>query len=124
VFIPDAISCPRVTARFPSYIYSEQEIRALVKAAAQLSGTLRPHACVTLLLLLYTTGLHIGEAIRLQLRDIDHDRAVLQIGAGKFRKARLVPMSASLLTRLDTYLERRQRQERQPPLMPRCCGRR
>jgi integrase/recombinase XerD len=109
VFIPDAISCPRVTARFRPYIYSEQEIRALVKAAAQLSGTLRPHTYVTLLLLLYTTGLRIGEAIRLQLRDIDHDRAVLHIRAGKFRKARLVPMSASLLTRLDTYLERRQR---------------
>ncbi len=109
VFIPDAISCPRVTARFRPYIYSEQEIRALVKAAAHLSGTLRPHTYVTLLLLLYTTGLRIGEAIRLQLRDIDHDSAIVHVRAGKFRKARLVPMTASLLARLDTYLQQRQR---------------
>jgi integrase/recombinase XerD len=109
VFIPDTISCPRVTARFRPYIYSEQEIRALVKAAADLSGGLRPHTYVTLLLLLYTTGLRIGEALRLQLGDLDHDRAVLHIRAGKFRKARLVPITAGLLARLDAFLEHRQR---------------
>ncbi len=109
VFVPDAISCPRVRARFRPYLYSEQEICALVKAAADLSGRLRPHTYVTLLLLLYTTGLRIGEAIRLQLGDLDHHRAVLHIRAGKFRKARLVPISASLLTRLDAFLEHRQR---------------
>lgn len=105
LFVPEAISCPRVTARFRPYIYSEQEIRALVKAAAKLSGGLRPHTYVTLLLLLYTTGLRIGEAVRLQLGDIDHDKAVLCIRAGKFRKARLVPIRASLLARLDAFLE-------------------
>lgn len=109
VFIPDAISAPRVTARFRPYIYSEQEIRALITAAAGVSGRLRPHTYVTLLLLLYTTGLRIGEAIRLQLGDLDHDQAVLHIRAGKFRKARLLPITTSLLTRLDTYLEQRQR---------------
>jgi len=108
-FIPDAISCPRVTARFRPYIYSEQEIRALIAAAAALSGRLRPHTYVTLLLLLYTTGLRIGEAIRLQLGDLDHDRAVLHIRAGKFRKARLLPITVRMLARLDTYLEQRRR---------------
>jgi integrase/recombinase XerD len=107
VFIPDAISGPRVTARFRPYIYSEQEIRTLIKAAADLSGRLRPHTYVTLLLLLYTTGIRIGEAIRLQLGDLDHDRAVLHIRAGKFRKARLLPIRASLLAHLDAYLEQR-----------------
>lgn len=107
-FIPDAISCPRVTTRFRPYIYSEQEIRALIKAAASLSGALRPHTYVTLLLLLYTTGLRIGEAIRLQLGDLDRDQAVLHIRAGKFRKARLVPITTSLRVRLDMYLEQRQ----------------
>jgi integrase/recombinase XerD len=109
VFIPDAMSCPRVTTRFRPYIYSEQEIRELVKAAAELSGRLRPHTYVTLLLLLYSTGLRIGEAVRLQLGDIDHDGGVLRIQAGKFRKARLVPIRASLLARLDEYVEHRQR---------------
>src|SRR5256884_191067 len=109
VFIPDAMSCPRVTTRFRPYVYSEQEIRELVKAAAELSGRLRPHTYVTLLLLLYSTGLRIGEAVRLQLGDIDHDGGVLRIQAEKFRKARLVPIRASLLARLDEYVEHRQR---------------
>ena len=108
-FIPDAISCPRVAARFRPYMYSEQEIRTLLTAAAGLSGGLRPHTYVTLLLLLYTTGLRIGEAIRLDLGDLDHDQAVLHIRAGKFRKARLIPITASMLARLDTYLEQRRR---------------
>ena len=108
-FIPDAISCPRVTARFRPYIYSEQEIRALITAAARLSGALRPHTYVTLLLVLYTTGLRIGEAIRLHLGDFDRDQAVLHIRAGKFRKARLVPITTSLCVRLDTYLEQRRK---------------
>jgi integrase/recombinase XerD len=107
-FIPDAIRCPRVTPRFRPYIYSEREIRALIKAAASLSGTLRPHTYVTLLLVLYTTGLRIGEAIRLQLGDLNRDQAVLHIRAGKFRKARLVPITRTLGDRLDMYLERRQ----------------
>lgn len=108
LFVPDAISFPRVAIRFRPYIYSEQEIRALVKAASKLSGGLRPHTYVALLLLLYTTGLRIGEAVRLQLSDIDHDRAVLHIRAGKFRKARLVPIRASLLARLDAFLQYRE----------------
>jgi integrase/recombinase XerD len=62
---------------------------------------------VTLLLVLYTTGLRIGEAIRLHLSDFDRDQAVLHIRAGKFRKARLVPITTSLCVRLNTYLEQR-----------------
>ena len=108
-FVPDPIQCPRVRTRFRPYIYSEGEIRALLQAAAGLSGTLRPHTYVMLLLLLYTTGLRIGEALRLRLTDLDHDRAVLHIGAGKFRKSRLVPISASCLSRFDRYLDQRRR---------------
>jgi len=106
-FIPDAASCPRVTTRFRPYIYSDQEIRALIKAATMLSGELRPHTYATLLLLLYTTGVRIGEAIRLQLRDLDRGRAVLHVRAGKFGKSRLVPITTSVMARLELYLERR-----------------
>jgi len=101
--------CPRVTTRFRPYIYSEEEIRGLLRAAARLTGDLRPHTYVTLLLVLYTTGVRLGEALRLELGDVDLDRAVLHVRAGKFRKSRLVPMAASLRTRLDTYLAQRRR---------------
>jgi site-specific recombinase XerD len=106
-FIPSPLMCPRVTARFQPYVYSEQEIRALLIAAAHLTGGLRPHTYVALLLVLYTTGVRIGEALSFRLGDLDHDRAVLHIRAGKFRKSRLIPITASLLMRLDQYLEQR-----------------
>ena len=48
-------------------------------------------------------------------------RGVLRIQAGKFRKARLVPIRVSLLARLDEYLEHRQRTGAAPhPDAPRC----
>lgn len=108
-FVPDRLMCPRVTERFQPYVFSEEEIRGLLAAAARLDGGLRPHTYVALLLVLYTTGIRVGEARRLQLADVDRDRAVLQIRAGKFRKDRLVPISASLLTHLDHYLQHRRR---------------
>jgi integrase len=43
------------------------------------------------------------------LADVDRDRALLVVRAGKFRKSRLVPISASLLAHLDHYLDERRR---------------
>lgn len=109
IFVPDRLLCPRVTTQFQPYIYTEGEVRRLLTAAARLTGGLRSHTYVTLLLVLYTTGLRLGEALRLQLVDVDRHRAILVVRAGKFRKSRLVPVSASLLAHLDQYLEQRRR---------------
>jgi integrase/recombinase XerD len=109
VFVPDRVLCPRVTRQFQPYIYTEGEIRGLLTAAARLTGGLRPDTYVTLLLVLYTTGLRLGEALRLQLADVDRNRTVLVVRAGKFRKSRLVPVSARLLAHLDQYLGKRRR---------------
>lgn len=106
-YVPDASSCPRGGGDFRPYLYSAGEIRALLEAALRLSGTLRPHTYSTLLLLLYTTGLRIGEAVRLHLGDLDRETAVLQIRQGKFRKTRLVPLAPGVLVRLEAYLARR-----------------
>ena len=57
-FVPERLLCPRVTGRFQPYIYTDAEIRGLLSAAARLTGGLRPHTYVTLLLVLYTTGPH------------------------------------------------------------------
>jgi len=108
-YVPDVLGAPRVTTRFRPYIYSDREIRALVEAAARLPGRVRPHTYVTLLLILYTTGVRLGEAVRLQLGDVDRGTATLHIREGKFRKARLVPITASLLAHLETYLAQRRR---------------
>jgi site-specific recombinase XerD len=80
-------------------------------AAAQLppANSLRPHTYRTLLGLLYSTGLRIGEAFALKLEDFHEDQQCLYIAQGKFRKARSVSLSGSTGDVLHQYAQRRQR---------------
>ena len=61
----------------------------------------------TLILLLATSGLRISEALRLTLADVDLTAGVLSIHQSKFRKSRLVPVSAGTLDALRRYHDRR-----------------
>jgi site-specific recombinase XerD len=63
----------------------------------------------------YAAGLRVSELVRLQVGDIDGQRLVLHIRAGKGGKDRLVPLSALLLQRLRHYW---QRYRPQPWLFP------
>jgi integrase len=59
--------------------------------------------------LLYATGLRIGEALNLTMRDIDLKRRVIEVREGKFRKSRYVPIACSTAKHLATYLSQRSR---------------
>ncbi len=107
VYVPDGRGIPRACQPFHPYSYSLTEIRALLAAARDLPGSLRPHTYYTLVLLLYTTGLRLGEAARLALGDLDLPTAVLHIRQGKFGKARLVPLAPGVLAQVTTYLAQR-----------------
>lgn len=106
-YVPDARGGPRAWQPFRPYPYSLAEIRALLAAARDLPGSLRPRTYYTLVLLLYTTGLRLGEAARLVLGDLDPPTGVLHIRQGKFGKARLVPLAPGVLTRVTAYLAQR-----------------
>jgi len=108
VYVPERLRTPSSQATFVPYIYSEDEVRALLAAATLAPpGALRGPTYQTLLGLLYSTGLRIGEAMALNLADFHHDDARLYIEQGKFRKARWVPMSSSTDAALSRYVERR-----------------
>lgn len=79
----------------------------LLDAAATLGprGSLRPHAYVTLLGLIASTGLRISEALALRLDDITG--VGLVILETKFRKSRLVPLHPTTRAALDVYLRKR-----------------
>ena len=98
----------RRPARIP-HIYTENEIRALLKAARDLPspGSLRPKTYATLFGLLYTTGLRCGEAFALNLGDVDLRRKLLFIREGKFGKSRWVPISPSTSEALQNYIRER-----------------
>lgn len=60
----------------------------------------------TMLVLLYLTGLRVGEARRLTVADVDLAAAVLRIHDTKFGKSRVVPLAADVVTRLERYRHR------------------
>lgn len=108
---------PRRTRPIP-YIYSEQEVCSIIEAAMQIGpdGSLRPAVISTLIGLLYSTGLRIGEALRLTLADVDLEDHLLTIRETKFKKSRYVPLSPSTVDHLDAFL--RQRKEAGFPTSP------
>ena len=55
------------------------------------------------ILLLATSGLRISEALHLTLQDADLAEGVLSVRQPKFRKSRLVPVSAGTLETLRAY---------------------
>ena len=99
---------PRRTRPAP-HIYSRQDVCRIMAAARQLgpAGSLRPVVVANLIGLLYTTGLRIGEALSLTLRDIDLKRRVIEVREGKFSKSRYAPISPSTTRQLTKYLRQR-----------------
>lgn len=100
--------CPR---RARPYLYSIEEIGRLLSCAMDLpsSDGLRPWTYHCLLGLLSVAGLRIGEAIRLQLVDVNLQEGLLTIRGTKFGKSRLVPIHRSTQEVLAQYRARRER---------------
>lgn len=100
---------PGQTCRATPYLYSEDEISALITAA----GTLRtPHRVATyrtLIALLAVTGMRVGEAISLDRSDFDAANGLLIIRHGKFGKSRELPLHPSTVAALGEYLSRTDR---------------
>jgi integrase/recombinase XerD len=91
------------------YIYSDQEIERLVRVAREW-GHDRPRTTYhSLLGLLAVSGLRLGEAIRLQVDDVDLATGILTIRNSKFGKSRLVPIHASTARKLREYKRQRDR---------------
>jgi integrase/recombinase XerD len=101
---------PRRTRPIP-HIYTRKEVRQIMAAAKRIGprGTLRPAVVGTLVGLLYTTGLRIGEALRLTLADVDLKRRVLLVRETKFKKSRYVPLSTTAVKHLLVYLRQRRK---------------
>jgi integrase len=93
------------------YVYSEEEVLALIAAARQLEPVtgLRPRTYATLIGLLACTGLRISEALRFTRADLDKREGILFIRETKFRKSRLVPLHPSTTAALDGYARHRDR---------------
>jgi integrase len=92
------------------FIYSDADVLALIEEARKVvPQPLRSATYQTLIGLLATTGLRVGEALRLDRGDLDRGDGLLRIRVSKFGKSRLVPLQASAVEALDRYDHIRQR---------------
>lgn len=103
------------------YLYSDDEIRSLLRAALDMPcryerGELRPWTYHCLFGLLSVSGLRLGEACNLEVQDVDLEAAVLTIRGAKFGKSRLVPLHASTCEVLADYIARRNRHWQRRPV--------
>ncbi len=91
------------------YLYSDEEILALMTAAGALRPPLRAATFQTLIGLLACTGLRIGEALRLDRDDVDTSYGLVTVRDSKFGKSREVLLHSSTVTALQNYGEIRDR---------------
>ena len=100
--------------RFKPHIYSHDEIAQLLNGAKTLKAnpqfTLKPQTLHMIIILLYTLGLRIGEALRLTIKDIDFNQKILFIRNSKFYKDRIIPFGPKLGEQLKNYLDLRCKQ--------------
>jgi site-specific recombinase XerD len=91
------------------HIFTEQEIVRLMDEATRLTSStgLRALTYETLIGLLSATGLRPGEALALDIADVDLQSGILAIRETKFGKSRFVPVEDSTCVALARYAKRR-----------------
>jgi integrase len=113
VQVPPAGLLTGRSRRATPYLYSDEQIAALIAAAEILGTAHRTATFQTLIGLLTVTGMRRGEAIGLDRDDLDCRHGVLTV-RGKYAKTRELPLDPSTVAALGRYLRRRDR----PPSPP------
>ena len=110
LLIPESALMEDICVRRPSlprsYLYSHEELASII-ACARRTGGMRGACLSTLFGLLYVTGLRIGEALALNMGDIDLAGSRLTVRRGKLGKARNIVLCKSTAAALGRYLDER-----------------
>ena len=93
--VPDSLRPHK--SRFLPIVLSQEEVIDLLRATKNLKHR-------TILAIIYSGGLRIGELLRLKLSDIDIDRRHILVRQAKGRKDRYVVLAESVLPMLENYL--------------------
>lgn len=109
---------PKVTpySRLPKRI-DHAHMEALWRAAANRGGGYSSHLWVTILAMLYGTGLRRGELARLNVDAFDRNEDTLRIDGRKTGQERCVPLPEMVLRCLEAYLPLRHNQLEQCGLL-------
>ena len=103
--IPSQELLPYRYHRRPPYIYSNDEVKKLLKAAQQLQSPLGFRAATysSVFGLLAVSGMRISELISLNHKDVDLMHGILTVHQSRFGKSRLVPIHPSSQKALQKY---------------------
>lgn len=87
---------PRKENKLPN-VLSQNEVLRII-------DSLKNEKHRTILVLIYSAGLRVGEAVNLRLDDIDEDRMMIHIRQGKGKKDRYTVLSRSALEQIRNYV--------------------
>lgn len=109
--IPSQGLLPHRRYRRPPYIYTDDEITRLIKAAQKLRSPkgLRASTYSTLFGLLIVTGMRVSEPIGLDREEVNLTEGMLTIHGTKFGKSRLVPIHSTTQEALRRHARLRDR---------------
>jgi integrase/recombinase XerD len=108
-FVPDHAVAPVKESTFVPYIFSREEVLALLDAATQHEGRSMWGAMLrALTLVMYCTGMRLGEAARLRMVDVDLHRAILTVQRSKGR-SRILAIRDDLAEELRQYIRYREK---------------
>ncbi|CAI6087153.1 IS91 family transposase ISMno24 [Cohnella sp. JJ-181] len=89
---------PRKENKLPN-VLSLSEVKRLLGALTNLKHQ-------ALLFITYSSGLRVGEVVRIRLQDFDYERRTLLVKQGKGRKDRLTVLSDSALEIVKRYIRK------------------
>jgi len=106
--VPPARLLPARPTRVAPYIYTADEIQALLDAAGLLRPELRAATFRTLIGLMAATGIRTGEVVGLDIASLDLQGHTLTV-RGKYDKIRMLPLHPTVINALTGYLHQRDR---------------
>lgn len=104
--VPPARILPARPTRVAPFIYTAEQIQALLDAASMLRPSLRAATYRTLIGLMAATGIRTGEALGLDIASYDPHAQTLTV-TGKYGKIRLLPLHPTVGEALAGYLQQR-----------------
>lgn len=103
VEVPGSHLLPGARSRRTPHIYTQKEIDALLSTCPIIFDPLTATPMATIIGLLVATGLRIGEALRVEANDLDHDENTLLVRANKGGSQRIIPLHPTTIAALTAY---------------------
>jgi integrase len=112
--VPPPGLLPGGPRRAVPYLYSPDDIGALLDQAGRLKTPLRQETLKTLIGLMAVTGMRGGEVVALDDEDFDPGRGLLLVRHAKLGKHRLLPLHPTTVTAMAAYRQLRDHQFPRP----------